>query len=190
MFNPQRCTRRCSAVRKAHYELMSSCRLNWSGLWMWQTSSPRNEHYEPSGKHLVHKLRPGSPPASCDQRAQPRPALRRILLVGDAADEDLVRPRARHRRRSEAQRAQGCKISQLAYLEGGVEVNGAHSEPFVRRTGTVELAPAPLHVQRHAAYPRVFSGAVRSVVLPGFHEQLPARESPMATVRDSWPQDL
>ena len=31
---------------------------------MWQTSSSRNEHHEPSGKHLVHKLRSGSPPAS------------------------------------------------------------------------------------------------------------------------------
>ena len=102
----------------------------------------------------------------CDQRA-PSPALRRVLLVVVAADEDLVRPRARHRRRWEAQRAQSRKISQPAYVEGGAAVNDAHSEPFVRRTGTVELATAPLRVQRHAAsvqWSRTLCGPAR---LPG-----------------------
>ena len=78
----------------------SSRKLRWSGLWTWQKSSSRNEHHEPSGKHLVHKLRSSSPPTS----ATSEPRLRHCAASCSSLWQQT-------KTRSEALRAQACKIS-------------------------------------------------------------------------------
>ena len=99
-----------------HYELMQA-----QVVWLVDVADVVVQKRAPRALRQAPRIQAAlrQPARLCDQRAQPRPALRRVLLAVLAADEDLVRPRARHRRRSEAQRAQACKISQLAYFEWG-----------------------------------------------------------------------
>ena len=154
-------------------------------MWTWQKSSSRNEHHEPSGKHLVHKLRSSSPPTS----ATSEPRLRHCAASCSSLWQQTktwyahARGIAGVRKPCERKRARSTNSN---ILNGVVEVNDAHSEPFVRRTGTVELALAPLRVQRHAAsvqWSRALCGPAR---LPG----AAPRPRVTTTVRDSRPQDL
>ena len=94
---------------------------------------------------------------SCDQRAQPCPVLRDVLLVPEAksnglrlhalvaeerverffggcggsaggAYEDLVRPSKWQRGRSEAQRAGTCKVGKIAAFNWEAEVHHGHAK--------------------------------------------------------------